>query len=78
MLAVILLIGRVPFSPHIHFGLVFVGYVLFVAANAGLGIAGASLFFWLDVKTGQDPITWIYRYLVMIVSGLYVPLTVLP
>src|SRR5262249_10908536 len=44
----------------------------------GLGIAGASLFFLLEVKSGQDPITWAYRYLVMLVSGLYVPLAILP
>jgi ABC-2 type transport system permease protein len=47
-------------------------------ANAGLGIAGASLFFLLEVKSGQDPITWVYRYLVMLASGLYVPLAILP
>jgi ABC-2 type transport system permease protein len=52
--------------------------LLFIAANAGLGIAGASLFFLLEVKSGQDPITWAYRYLVMLFSGLYVPLSVLP
>ena len=52
--------------------------LLLVLSNAGLGVAGASLFFLLEVKSGQDPITWAYRYLVMLVSGLYVPLSVLP
>jgi hypothetical protein len=52
--------------------------LLLLAANAGLGIAGASLFFLLEVKSGQDPITCAYRYLVMLVSGLYVLLSLLP
>jgi ABC-2 type transport system permease protein len=58
--------------------LVLLTYALLLAANAGLGFAGASLFFLLEVKTGQDPITWSYHYLVMIASGLYVPLAALP
>ena len=53
-------------------------WLLLVAANAGLGLVGASLFFLLEVKNGQDPVTWVYQYLVQIVSGLYVPLVVLP
>lgn len=53
-------------------------WVLLVASNAGLGLMGASLFFLLEVKTGQDPITWVYQYLVQLVSGLYIPLVFLP
>ncbi len=53
-------------------------WFLLVSANAGLGLVGASLFFLLEVKNGQDPVTWVYQYLVQIVSGLYVPLAVLP
>lgn len=53
-------------------------WALLVAANAGIGLMGASLIFLLEVKNGEDPITWTYRYLVQIVSGLYVPLVVLP
>src|SRR5436305_884070 len=52
--------------------------LLFVAANAGIGIAGASLFFLLEVKSGADPITWSYKYLVMLITGLYIPLSILP
>lgn len=78
VLIVILLLGGVSFGANIHVGLLVLGFILFVGANAGLGIMGASLFFLLDIKSGQDPITWLYRYLVMIVSGLYVPLTILP
>jgi ABC-2 type transport system permease protein len=58
--------------------LVLCAFLLLVLSNAGLGLAGASLFFLLEVKSGQDPITWAYRYLVMLASGLYVPLSVLP
>lgn len=53
-------------------------WLLLVAANAGLGLIGASLFFLLEVKNGQDPVTWAYQYLVQLVSGLFVPLAVLP
>lgn len=77
-LAVLLLTGGIGLHAGINVLLVFLACVLLVAANAGLGIAGASLFFLLEVKSGQDPITWAYRYLVMLVSGLYVPLAILP
>ncbi len=53
-------------------------WALLLASNAGIGFMGASLFFLLEVKKGRDPITWVYQYLVQIVSGLYIPLAVLP
>ena len=77
-LLVLLLAGGVALSADINLPLVLLVGLLLLIANAGLGIAGASLFFLLEVKSGQDPITWAYRYLVMLVSGLYVPLTILP
>lgn len=77
-LVVLLLAGGLGLHAGINVPLVILACVLLVAANAGLGIAGASLFFLLEVKSGQDPITWAYRYLVMLVSGLYVPLAILP
>lgn len=77
-LAVLLFAGGLALHAHINVLLVILACGLLVAANAGLGIAGASLFFLLEVKSGQDPITWAYRYLVMLVSGLYVPLAILP
>jgi ABC-2 type transport system permease protein len=77
-LVVLLLIGGLDLRADINVPLVLLVCLLLVAANAGLGIAGASLFFLLEVKSGQDPITWAYRYLVMLVSGLYVPLAILP
>ncbi len=77
-LVVLLLAGGLSVHAAINLPLVLLACALLIAANAGLGIAGASLFFLLEVKSGQDPITWAYRYLVMLVSGLYVPLTILP
>lgn len=53
-------------------------WALLILANVGIGLIGASLFFLLEVKSGQDPVTWIYQYLIQIVTGLYVPITVLP
>ena len=77
-LVVLLIAGGLSVHAAINLPLVLLACALLIAANAGLGIAGASLFFLLEVKSGQDPITWAYRYLVMLVSGLYVPLTILP
>lgn len=77
-LLLVLLLGGVSIQASINWPLVLCAFLLLVLSNAGLGVAGASLFFLLEVKSGQDPITWAYRYLVMLASGLYVPLTVLP
>ncbi|HEX6818016.1 MAG TPA: ABC transporter permease [Ktedonobacterales bacterium] len=70
--------GGLSLHADINLPLVLLAFALLLGANAGLGIAGASLFFLLEVKSGQDPITWAYRYLVMLFSGLYVPLSILP
>jgi ABC-2 type transport system permease protein len=77
-LVVLLLVGGLGLHAGINVPLVLLVCLMLLAANAGLGVAGASLFFLLEVKSGQDPITWAYRYLVMLVSGLYVPLSILP
>lgn len=77
-LAVLLAFGGLVLHAGVNVPLAVAASLLLVLSNAGLGIAGASLFFLLEVKSGQDPITWAYRYLVMLASGLYVPLTVLP
>jgi ABC-2 type transport system permease protein len=77
-LVVLLLAGGLGLHSGINVPLVLLVCLMLLAANAGLGVAGASLFFLLEVKSGQDPITWAYRYLVMLVSGLYVPLSILP
>lgn len=77
-LAVLLTIGAFSARTGPNLGLAILAYLLLIGANAGLGIAGASLFFLLEVKSGQDPVTWTYRYLVLLFSGLYVPLSILP
>ncbi|HEY7780422.1 MAG TPA: ABC transporter permease [Ktedonobacterales bacterium] len=77
-LAGLLAFGGLTLRAGINVPLAVVASLLLVVANAGLGVAGASLFFLLEVKSGQDPITWAYRYLVMLASGLYVPLAILP
>lgn len=77
-LVVLLWVGGIDLRAGVNLPLVCLACLLLIAANAGLGLAGASLFFLLEVKSGQDPITWVYRYLVMLVTGLYVPLALLP
>jgi ABC-2 type transport system permease protein len=77
-LVVLLLIGALTVRVGPHLTLALIAALLFVAANAGIGIAGASLFFLLEVKSGADPITWSYKYLVMLITGLYIPLSILP
>jgi len=70
--------GGISVAGSLPWGVLAITFVLFLIANAGLGIAGASLFFLLEVKSGQDPITWAYRYLVQLASGLYIPVALLP
>lgn len=77
-LGLLIAIGAIHLHAGIHVELALIAFVLLVGANAGLGIAGASLFFLLEVKNGSDPITWAYKYLVMLAAGLYVPVTLLP
>jgi ABC-2 type transport system permease protein len=75
---VLVLIGELTIKVGPELVIAVIAGLLFVAANAGIGIAGASLFFLLEVKSGADPITWSYKYLVMLITGLYIPLSVLP
>lgn len=75
---VLLIIGALSVKVGPQLALAALAALLFVAANAGIGIAGASLFFLLEVKSGVDPISWSYKYLVMLITGLYIPLSVLP
>src|SRR5689334_12544884 len=51
-LAMLLFAGGLALHAHINVLLVILACGLLVAANAGLGIAGASLFFLLEVKSG--------------------------
>ena len=78
MVVVLIMAGLLPIRHQVSLVSVALAWFLVVVANAGLGLMGASLFFLLEVKKGQDPITWIYGYLIQIVTGLYVPIRVLP
>ncbi len=77
-LVVLLVMGAVSVKIGPNLVIAGIAYLLLVAANAGIGIAGASLFFLLEVKSGADPITWSYKYLVMLITGLYIPVSILP
>lgn len=77
-LVILISIGSIQIHAGIHVELALLAFLLLIGANAGLGIAGASLFFLLEVKNGSDPITWAYKYLVMLAAGLYVPVVLLP
>jgi len=76
--AALFAIGALPSPGAADWPMALLFLILLATANAGIGFMGASLFFLLEVKNGQDPITWIYQYLVQIVSGLYIPVAVLP
>lgn len=75
---VVLVTSGLLMMHHVDLVSVLAAWLLLVLANAGLGLMGASLFFLLEVKKGQDPITWVYGYLIQIVTGLYIPVAVLP
>lgn len=77
-LVILIAVGAIHIHTGIQVELALLAFVLLIGANAGLGIAGASLFFLLEVKNGSDPITWTYKYLVMLATGLYVPVVLLP
>ena len=62
----------VPLAPVLGF------YVAFVLTCFGLGLIGASNFFFLEVKRGREPITWTIDVLARIFGGVYYPLTILP
>jgi ABC-2 type transport system permease protein len=63
---------KVPVIPALLF------YVVFVLTCFGIGLAGASNFFTLEVKQGREPLTWLVDVLARIFSGVYYPLTLLP
>ena len=61
-----------PILPAVSF------YVVFVLTCLGIGLIGASTFFFLEVKQGRDPVTWLVDVLAQIFSGVYYPLSILP
>jgi ABC-2 type transport system permease protein len=53
-------------------------YLVFILSCFGIGLAGASNFFTLEVKQGSEPLTWLFNVLARIFSGVYYPTTILP
>jgi ABC-2 type transport system permease protein len=62
----------VPVLPAVGF------YVTFMLTCFGLGLIGASNFFFLEVKQGREPVTWTIDILARIFSGVYYPLSIVP
>jgi ABC-2 type transport system permease protein len=78
VLATIVTVGGVGMSLEVRAGAALLAYLLFVVAVFGIGLIGASLFFLLEVKQGQEPIGWLVTYAVQITSGVYIPIATLP
>jgi ABC-2 type transport system permease protein len=53
-------------------------FALFVVACFGLGLAGAAMFFLLEIKEGAELITWSTTVVARVASGVYYPLAIIP
>ena len=53
-------------------------YTLLTCFSFGVGLIGASNFFFLEVKQGREPLTWTLGVLVQLFSGLYYPIGLFP
>lgn len=78
VLATAVLAAKVKLSPHIQLLPAVLYYLVFVLTCFGIGLAGASNFFALEVKQGSEPLTWLMNVLARIFSGVYYPITILP
>lgn len=78
ILALAILVAGVSLNPDIQLIPALLYYVVFVSGCFGIGLAGASNFFVLEVKQGNEPLTWSMNVLARIFSGVYYPLTILP
>ncbi len=74
----IVVLSGISIAPGADISLAPALYVLFILAVLGVGLIGASTFFHLEVKRGQEPIAWLVDYAVRLTSGLLVPLAVVP
>jgi len=53
--------------------------LLFLAAGFGVGLVSASSFYLLDIKKGNEPVSFVVQgLLATLVAGVYYPVTVLP
>lgn len=68
----------VTLSRQVHIMPALLFYVVFTLTCFGIGLVGASTFFFLEVKQGRDPVTWLTNVLARIFSGVYYPLAILP
>ncbi len=78
IVALIVATVGIDFSPHARPPLALLCFALFVAACLGLGLAGASTFFLLEVKEGAEPVSWLTTVLARVASGVYYPLSIIP
>jgi len=78
ILAAIVATVGLDIAPGANPALAVLCFVLFAAACLGLGLAGASTFFLLEVKDGAEPITWLVTVVARVASGVYYPVTIIP
>lgn len=78
ILIVAMLAAGIPFPQQVPVIPALLFYLVFVFTCFGIGLAGASTFFTLEVKQGREPLTWLVDVLARIFSGVYYPLTILP
>jgi ABC-2 type transport system permease protein len=78
VLGVIVATVGIDFAPGASPVLAGLFFLLLVFACLGLGLAGASTFFLLEVKEGSEPVSWTVTLLARVVSGVYYPLSIVP
>jgi ABC-2 type transport system permease protein len=75
-------LGRLVFGAtfnlhHLFPALLFT--LLFLAAGFGIGLISASSFYLLDIKKGNEPVSFVVQgLLATLLAGVYYPVTVLP
>jgi ABC-2 type transport system permease protein len=75
--AIVTTVG-IDFSPVANPLLALLCLGVFAVACLGLGLAGASTFFLLEVKEGSEPVSWTASLLARVASGVYYPLSIIP
>ncbi len=75
--AIVATVG-IDFAPGANPLLALACLAILGVACLGLGLAGASTFFLLEVKEGSEPVSWTTTLLARIASGVYYPLSIIP
>jgi len=78
ILALAIWAAGVKLSSNIHVLPAVLFYLTFDLTCFGIGLAGASNFFTLEVKQGSEPLTWLMNVMARIFSGVYYPVAILP